>query len=707
MTATSTPQHPVRPDEPGDGRLREDVVREIAARHGVPVNPVEFAADPPAAARAAERAGGPVAIKLVADDVVHKSKAGGVLLQVQPDRVHHAVTDLLARQRARGVQVSGVTVDPGTEAVVGALHDPGHGPVVMVGSGGVDVEALGDVAFALAPLGRTEATRLLDRTRLGTILRRRDAAAHRALVDLLVCVGGTDGMLLTEPIDQIDLNPVVIGSSGVVAVDARAMHRPDGEGVLGTLPDPETVYEQLRPAIYPASITVLGASADPRKLGNRALRQAIDFGFAGPLYPVSRSSEEILGHPTVADAEELPRGIDRAVLALPSAAVPGALRTLATRGTRTAHVLTADTVDLGEVVADLPIRVLGPNCIGHYSPSTGLTMVGPKSSGAETGSVALISQSGTYASDAVRRGAELGLRYSFVSSVGSCHDVSPSELLAFCEADPRTSVAAFYLEGDADASRFLRLAARISTPVIVLKGGRSAAGGAAAASHTGAMAGDPQVSRDVAEAAGVVLVDTIEELLDTLLVAQYVTDGFGDGLGLVGSGGGVAVLGADAAHERGLRLSALGPSTLASLERFRAPGTSIVNPVDLPVWSLYDEDGPFTGGLVEAVAPDPAVDSLCVFLDVGSFYDMDDHPTVAELVRSLTVSALEAERGGVPMVLVLRSGLSAEQDELTRRLRTEAARHGVPVIDTVDRVIAALAKVREARRVRGSRTTPS
>ncbi|MBN9742928.1 hypothetical protein DMP23_17790 [Amycolatopsis sp. A1MSW2902] len=679
-------------------RLREDEIRDLAIRYGVPANPVTFAATAIEAGAAAARIARPVAVKLVADGVVHKSKAGGVLLGVDPLDVVDAVEKLFATQAGQGVAVRGVTVEPmvepGLEAVVGALHDPGFGPVVMVGSGGVDVETLGDVAFALVPLDLAGAVALIDRTRLGAVLRRRFPDAHAALADLLVRVGGADGLLLSEPVDQVDFNPVVVGPDGIVAVDARAVTR--SPAPPSAPPVPAEAYAQLRPAIYPNSIAVLGASADPAKMGHRAVRTLVDQGFAGAVHPVSRSVTEILGHPAVREVGQLPDGLDRAVVALPAAAVPDALRALAAKGTKTAHVYTADTVDLAAAVAGTQLRVLGPNCIGHYTPYSRITMIGRSASSDETGGIAFVSQSGTYAGDVVRRGKELGLRFSFVSSVGNCDDVSPSEFLAFCEADPRTSLAAFYLEDDSDAERFFALAAQVSIPVVLFKGGRSAAGGAAAASHTGALASDPRLLRDAASAAGVVLAGNLDELLDTLLVAQYAPGLTGTGLGLVGSGGGVAVVGSDIAHDHGLVLPPVSAETAESLAPYDAPGSSLHNPVDIPIWSLFDGDRCFTGALAAALARDPGVDSLCAYLDLGTVYDLKESKEAADLVTALTRDLLTADRGDVPLVLVLRTSFSAEQDALARRLRTMASEHGVAMLDSVERAVAALGRVRAA-----------
>lgn len=678
-------------------RLRDDVIRDLAIAYGIPANPVTFAVTPAEAADAAAPYSR-VAVKLVAEGVVHKSKSGGVLLGLTPEDVHDAVVRLFEEQQARGVTPTGVTVepmvDPGPEVVVGALYEPSFGPIVMVGSGGVDVEILGDVAFAQAPLDTASATDLVDRTRIGKVLSRRFPAAYSQLVDLLVKLAGTDGLLLTEPVDQIDFNPVVVGPEGIVAVDARAVARDSSLTGLAALPDPATAYRELMPAIYPTSLAIIGASADPNKMGYRAVRSAIEQGFEGVIYPVSRSATEILGHRALGSIEELPEGVDRAVVTLPAAAVGEALRQLAARGTRTAHVYTSDTEDFGAVTAGGSMRVLGPNALGLYSPYSKLTMIGSNASSNEEGSIAMVSQSGTYAGDVVRRGKEIGVRFSFVASIGNCDDVKPSEYLAFCDADPRTKVAAFYLEDDSDAERFFALAKQVSVPIVLFKGGRSVAGSVAASSHTGALAADPAVMRDAAAAAGVTVVESIEELLDTLMVAQYATGFTGRHLGIVGGGGGVAVVGADTAYEHDLILPRTAEETADALARFDAPGVSLSNPIDISIWSLYDETGPFTGSLVTELAGDPGIEGLCAYLDLGTAWDIQSPEDAAALITMLSRDMLTAPRGDVTMVMSLRSSLSEDQDALVRKLRLEAAEHGVPLLDSVDRAIAALGRVR-------------
>ena len=680
-----------------DRRLRDDLVRDMAIRYGAPANPIYFAKDGDAAQALAEKIGRPVAIKLVADEVVHKSKAGGVLLGVAAPDVSGAVTDLFARQRNRGVSPTGVTieamVEAGLEVVVGALQDQAFGPIVMFGAGGVDVEILADVAFALAPVSAEQAYRLMQETRVGRVVTSRLPARSAELVKFITSVAGEGGLLFAEEVDQVDFNPIMVSEHAVVAVDARAVEAAAAAEIQ--LPDPKQALAALEPAIYPRSVAILGASASPQKMGHRALRNLTEFGYEGHVYPVSRSADSICGVPTTSSVHDLPEGIDRAVIALPASAVAETLEALARRGTRTAHVYTAETPPFPAAAGNAGMRILGPNCIGSYSPYVGMTMISPEASSHERGGVAFVSQSGTYAGDVVRRGAQIGINFSFVSSVGNCEDVQPSELLAFCDADPRTRVAAFYLEDDRDASSFFRYATTMSKPVVLFKGGRSAAGGMAAASHTGALASDPKLFRDIAENAGAILVNDLDELLDTLLILQDIQTLDGTSIGLVGSGGGVAVVGTDFASDWDLDMPTLGQDATNRLERFAAPGVSLNNPVDIPIWSLFDNEGPFTGSVVSAVANDPAIDYVIAYLDLGTVYDMMPAGEASDIVRTLTRDILGA-RGAKPYVLVLRSGGSSQQDEIFRELRAESRSAGVPVFGSVARAIRAIGRARRS-----------
>lgn len=674
-------------------RLRDDVVRNLADRYGITTNQARFAPDSVTAESIAIAIGRPVAVKLVADDVIHKSKAGGVLLDVAPEAVRETTDALIERHRERGSDVRGVTieamVDTGVEVVVGGMRTAGLGPVVMFGHGGVDIEYLNDVAFAIAPVDKDEARALIERTRIGRALAARLPERISDLTATILAVGGADGLLENEDVTDVDLNPIVVNSERAVAVDARAAELAEPRRIRTQL-DPDRIYDELQAAIYPESVAIVGASTDPSKMGYRIVRGLVEMGFDGQIFPVNRSNAEICGLQTVPSVDDLPNDIDSAIVAVPAATVPTVLDALAQRGVRTAHVYTSDIEPLDRGLRERGMRVLGPNCLGHYAPSIGMTMIAPYASSRRPGGIAVISQSGTYAGDAVRRGAQLGLTFSFVSSVGNCDDVTPAELLAFCEADPATQVIALYLEDERDAEEFFYILKRTRKPVVLLRGGRTATGSAAAASHTGALARDSRVLVDVAHQTGALLVENVDQLLDTLVMLQMTNGIDGDGLGLVGSGGGVAVVGADTAEAWSLDVPLLGSKAAERLAAFSAPGTSLVNPVDIPVWSMFSNDRSLIGEIITAVASDESVDALCAFIDMGTVFDIQARDAGNDLIRRLTDDLVHADRFGKPLTLVLRKSLDQHQNDLGDQLRAVAAARSVPMFDSVDRAVTAI-----------------
>ncbi|GAB3760683.1 CoA-binding protein [Nocardioides ginsengisegetis] len=564
----------------------------------------------------------------------------------------------------------------------------------MFGRGGTHIEDWSDVAFGLVPLDRAQAVALIARTQVGRSIAKRCPERLDELIGLILAVAGIEGILMHEDIAELDINPVIVSDHRVIAVDARATRSPVPVGPSVGV-DPSSAWEELRPAIYPESVAVVGASDDPAKMGNRVVRGMLDMGFSGEIFPVSRSSKTICGLSALAGIDELPLGVERAVVVTPADVVPTVLSELAGRGVRTAHVLTADTppfINSGSQSGGM--RVLGPNCLGHYAPSVGITMISPTASSRTAGHVAVVSQSGTYAGDAVRRGAAIGLSYSFVTSVGNCEDITPAELLAFCDADPATKVAGFYLEGDVGAGDFFRVARTVSLPVVLLRGGRTTTGSAAAASHTGALASDSRLLVDAAHEAGVLLVDDADQFFDALVMLQHSQQIAGDGLALLGSGGGVGVVGADTADAWALRLPVLGEQSSKALAPFSAPGCSLSNPVDLPVWSMYTGDQCFTGELVEAVVLDDQVHVVCAFIDVGTVFDLESRPVAEALMWRLTDGIIHADRRGRTLVLVLRSSLHDVQEDVIRRLRALATEAGVATFDSVDRAVRAVGGLR-------------
>src|SRR5215510_10042239 len=295
------------------------------------------------------------------------------------------------------------------------------------------------------------------------------------------------------------------------------------------------VMAGLDPIFAPRTVAVLGVSRNPAKLGHRLLQNVKEFGFAGTVYPVNPSGEEILGFTSVSSIEALPEGIDLALVSLPAATVPDAIRALAKRRTRAAVVLSSGFGEVDDVgrgtqagllatASTAGLRLVGPNCMGVYSAPARLNGTYFWDLPRIDGGIAVVSQSGAYGGLIMRHLAGRGLGMSRFLSIGNQADVDIAEVIDYLADDAHTTLIACFVEALRDGRRFVDVARRATArkPVVVLKGGRSEAGRRAAGSHTGSLAGSYDMYRPACRRAGVVLAEETEEFFDaieTLVVA--------------------------------------------------------------------------------------------------------------------------------------------------------------------------------------------
>ena len=270
------------------------------------------------------------------------------------------------------------------------------------------------------------------------------------------------------------------------------------------------------------------------------------------------------------------------------------------------------------------MRIVGPNTIGAYCGAAKITMSTPRHAPDAPGGITFISQSGTYAWDMIHRAKVLGLPLGKSLSCGNCADVTPTDYLLYAAEDPDTDIVAMYLETDLDAGRFFRLAREIGKPLVLFRGGRSAAGMRAATSHTGALAADGNLWLAAARQAGAAVVDSMDELLDVLLAHAAFGTVSGRRLALFGSGGGVSVVSADVADANGMTFAAFGDETRRRLGKFGVPGTSVDNPIDIPVWGLKSDGIFIFHEIVELLAADAAVESIIAYVEMNSIFEFSD-----------------------------------------------------------------------------------
>ncbi len=699
--------------------LAEVESKQLLAAAGLRMPAARLVRSADEAAEAAAAIGFPVVVKVASPDILHKSDVGGVALGIdRAEQAREAFARVTASARAArpDARVEAALVEAtcptgGVELIVGLVRDGRFGPVVMVGLGGVFVEVLRDVTFRLAPISRADALAMLGELHGAPLLegvRGRPAVDRGALADLLLTIAGPDGLALrggAEVVEELDLNPVFAYPDGAIVADARIVYAPAPSPACPA-PGAEELQDTMRAVFAPRSLAVVGASTDALKLGGRAVKNLVDFGYPGELYPLHPRAPEIAGRRAYPRLADVPGPVERAIVTVAAEAVPGVVDECVRKGVKVVHIYTAGFGELDQAghalesdllarTAGSGTRIVGPNCIGTYTPATGLSPIA--GTHREAGHVSVVSQSGGLTLDMIRRGGFQGLRFSKAISIGNAIDLDAVDFLAYYADDPDTRVIGAYVESVRDGRRLCAAleAATPHKPVAILKGGQTETGRRAAASHTGALADDYAIWQGLFRQTGVSAVQTVEELIDTLLGFQTLPPMLGPGVALIGTGGGASVVATDAAERRGLDVPAFAPATVAGLEALALPpGTSLVNPLDVPAGVMRGEGGGVLGRVLEHAVVDPNVHALVVHLNLVPILALASLDVTAGFVATM-VSAVIALKGRTtrPICLVLRSSGEPEHEEVVRAERRRALDAGIPVYSGIEDALRVLGHV--------------
>jgi len=582
----------------GRSRVTTLEAREICAAYDIPLAATELASTPDAAVTAARRIGYPVAMKIESPDIVHKTDVGGVALNVGDDVEARSAFDRIvaaARRHAPTADVRSVVVQKmlprATEVIVGAVTDPVFGKLTAFGLGGVFVEAIGDVTFRLAPTSADEALSMLREIRGAAILDgvRGAAAIDRAAVARLI---ENVGALVSDfpAIAELDLNPVLAGASGAVAVDVRMSLDFAPKPARDRLSHAE-ILRSMQRIMRPRAVAVIGASAEEGKIGNSVMKNLIDGGYRGAIYPIHPRASEILGRTCYPSVAAVPGAIDIAIFCIPARLVASVIAECGAKGIVGAILIPSGFAEVGEhalqaeVVAAARrhgVRLMGPNIYGFYYTHENLcaTFCTPY---AEKGKVALSSQSGGVGMAIIGFSRSAGMGVSAIVGLGNKADIDEDDLLTFFEQDPNTEVIAMHVEDLKDGRAFAEVAARVARkkPVVVLKAGRTRAGARAAASHTGALAGDDRVYDAVLRQCGVIRAMSLNDLLEFARGLATLPNPAGENVLILTGAGGSGVLLSDACVDNGLKLMPMPADLDAAFRKFIPPFGAAGNPVDI------------------------------------------------------------------------------------------------------------------------------
>ncbi|TMQ58231.1 MAG: CoA-binding protein [Candidatus Eisenbacteria bacterium] len=347
--------------------------------------------------------------------------------------------------------------------------------------------------------------------------------------------------------------------------------------------------------LRPRSIAVIGASRRRDSIGGAILRNLIDQGFQGPVYPINPNAPFVQSIPAYPSVASVPGEVDLAIIVIPADQVMEAARSCGEKGVRALIVISAGFKETGEegqkrehalveVARRYGMRLVGPNCLGIVNTDPNVSMnatFAPVSPPA--GRVAFSSQSGALGLAILDYARRLNLGISQFVSVGNKAEVSGNDLIEFWEDDPGTDLILLYLESFGNPRKFTQLARRVARtkPIIAVKSGRTPGGSRAATSHTGALAGSDAAVNALFRQSGVIRTDTIEELFDTAMLLGSQPVPTGPGVAILTNAGGPGIMAADACESAGLTLAKLEQKTVKALKEFLPPAASVRNPVDM------------------------------------------------------------------------------------------------------------------------------
>jgi acetyl coenzyme A synthetase (ADP forming)-like protein len=571
----------------------------VCDAYGIAVPKEAMAHTAAEAAKLAGEVGFPVVMKIVSPQILHKTEAGGVVVGVKSaDEAHKAYETIVANARKYksdativGVQVQQMITGGGHEVIIGAVTDPSFGKLVAFGLGGILVEVLKDATFRLAPATKEDALSMQDGIAAAEILKGVRGAGGIDRDALATMIVNVSELVADFPeISELDLNPVFASAKGSIAADVRIVvdFAPQPERYR---PSQQEIVTSMNRIMKPDAVAVIGASAEDGKIGNSVMKNLINGGYKGKIYPIHPSATEILGHKAYKSVKDVDGVIDVAVFCIPAKFVAQALTEVGEKKIPGAVLIPSGFAETGNVEGQKEIqaigrkynvRLMGPNIYGFYYTwknlcATFCTAYDYK------GHVALSSQSGGIGMAIIgfSRSAKMGV--SAIVGVGNKADLDEDDLLTFFEQDENTHLIVQHCEDLKDGRSFAEVAKRVSKkkPIVVLKAGRTSMGARAASSHTGALAGNDKIYDDILRQSGVIRANALRDMLEMARAIPKLATPKGENVLIITGAGGSGVLLSDACVANGLNLMAMPPDLDAAFRKFIPPFGAAGNPVDI------------------------------------------------------------------------------------------------------------------------------
>ncbi len=643
--------------------ITEELAKQVLTEYGVKVPPYALVTSEAEAESKAREIGFPLVAKIVSPEILHKTDVKGVKVGLQNEaQVKEAFSDMHGRLSKQYSTVKGVLLEKmvpsGAELIVGLQNDPQFGPIIMAGIGGIYTEIFKDVTFRVLPITKQDSLAMVEELKGKKILEGFRGAApvdKNMIADALVSIGNL-GTEMAHMYESIDFNPVIFYEKSYFVADAKIILRQQADQDAISKAQPDSTSMDL--FFNPKSVALIGASPEAGKVGNSVLESLKRY--KGKIFPVNaKGYSDIMGIKAYKSIDDIPENVDLVIVTVDLKFVPELLKQAAKKGNHNFVVISGGGKELGgeraaieaevkRLSQELKIRIIGPNCIGMFNGANRLDcafqgekrMVRPKD-----GNVAFLSQSGTVGIAFMESSDAFGM--SKMISYGNRSDVDEADMIWYLSEDPKTKVIGLYVEGLGDGRKFMNAAKKVITerkkPIVVFKNGRSARGAKQAASHTGSLGGSFGVVKGAMEQAGIISVDSYEELTGALKALNWQPTPKGNRVALVTNGAGPIIAAIDNFERLGLQVAELSEQTKKSFKD-HYPATYVIgNPCDI-TGSANADDYRFA---IQAFMDDPNVDIVMPWF---VFQDDPLEETIVEILASIN------KQGKKPMIIGAMGG---------------------------------------------------
>ena len=671
--------------------ITEESSKRLLADYGIKVPPYALVTTPGEAETKAAQIGFPLVAKVVSPEILHKTDVKGVKVGIASSSEAKTVFSEMYDRLSKEYQIKGILLEkmvpPGIEIIIGLQNDPQFGPVIMVGLGGILTEVFQDVSFRVLPIKDSDAEEMLRDLKGSKLLkgfRGTEAVDIGVLKDALLNIGRL-GIDLAPYFESVDFNPVILYPRDYCVVDAKIILRENIQLDIVSMAKPNSKYMDL--FFNAKSIALIGASPEVGKIGNSVLESLVKHEYQGKVYPVNaKGYSEIMGIKAYKNLEAISDPIELVVVTVDLRFVPDLLSVCGSKGIHNMVIISGGGKELGgeraaieqqikDLSSKLGIRIIGPNCIGVFNGDNRLDcafqghqrMLRPKK-----GDVAFLSQSGTVGIAFMETSDSFGM--SKMISYGNRSDVDEADMIWYLSEDPETKVLGLYVEGLGDGRKFVNAARDVinerKKPIVVFKNGRSSRGAKQAASHTGSLGGTYKVVKGAFDQAGIISVDSYEELTGSLKALTWQPVPSGNRVAMVTNGAGPIIAAIDQFERLGLQVAELTGETKKKLSD-HYPATYVIgNPCDV-TGSANASDYSFA---IQAFLDDPNVDI------VMPWFVFQDDPLEETIVDVL---------GDFQKLMKKPILVGAMGGPFTKKISTELEDRNVPVYDSVTTWVSA------------------